>query len=117
MTGLWYSAEYWSFTIGDETNDQYRINVDGYSGDSYRPDVLQDLYLGGKFYHDGMMFSTWDNDNDPSYDNCAQLYAGGWWYNSCAWVLVTSAQHFWWPFWPAGDVKVSASRMMIKTQQ
>ena len=33
-SGLWYSAEYWSFTIGDETNTKYRIDVDGYSGDA-----------------------------------------------------------------------------------
>jgi len=33
-TGLWYSAEYWSFEIGDELNDNYRLHVSGYSGDA-----------------------------------------------------------------------------------
>jgi len=31
-TGLWYSAEYSTFSISDET-DGYRLTVDGYSGD------------------------------------------------------------------------------------
>ena len=26
-TNLWYSAEYWSFKIGDELNDKYRLEV------------------------------------------------------------------------------------------
>ena len=33
-TEVWKSAEYWSFTIGDELNDKYRLEVDGYSGDA-----------------------------------------------------------------------------------
>jgi len=33
-TNLWYSAEYWSFKIGDELNDKYRLEVSGYSGDA-----------------------------------------------------------------------------------
>jgi len=35
-------------------------------------------------YHDGVMFSTMDRDNDE-YDEgiCSQLYKGGWWYKDC----------------------------------
>ena len=33
-TELWYSAEYWTFKIGDELNDKYRLEVSGYSGDA-----------------------------------------------------------------------------------
>jgi len=32
-TNLWYSAEYWSFKIGDELNDKYRLEVAEYSRD------------------------------------------------------------------------------------
>ena len=38
-TNLWFSAEYWSFKIGDELNDKYRLEVSGYSGDT--GDALQ----------------------------------------------------------------------------
>jgi len=38
-TELWYSAEYWSFKIGNEINTQYRLEVAGYSGDA--GDALQ----------------------------------------------------------------------------
>jgi len=33
-SSLWYSAEYWSFKIGDEVNEKYRLEVSGYSGDA-----------------------------------------------------------------------------------
>ena len=29
-TGEWLSAEYWSFTVGDETTTKYKLNLDGY---------------------------------------------------------------------------------------
>jgi len=38
-TNRWYSAEYWSFKIGDELNTKYRLEVAGYSGDA--GDALQ----------------------------------------------------------------------------
>ena len=32
----------------------------------------------------GMLFSTYDQDNDgKGSGNCASTYAGGWWFNSC----------------------------------
>jgi len=34
LGNLWYSAEYWSFKIGDELNTKYRLEVSGYSGDA-----------------------------------------------------------------------------------
>ena len=54
-SNLWYSAEYWSFKIGDEINDKYRLEVSGYSGDA--GNGLQ--YAAG----------NWDNDDDDDDDD------------------------------------------------
>lgn len=34
-------------------------------------------------YQSGQMFSTFDSDNDGYDRNCAAVFNGGWWYNSC----------------------------------
>ena len=31
----------------------------------------------------GMKFSTPDNDNDKTINNCAAVYKSGWWFNAC----------------------------------
>jgi len=119
-TNLWYSAEYWSFKIGDELNDKYRLDVSGYSGDA--GDSLQ--YEGewngdglfGNYVHNGMSFTTFDQDNDrhASY-NCAPDRGGGWWYNRCFMACLTcnSANNEWWTLHSEHIVN---SRMMIKPQ-
>ncbi|XP_030391426.1 ficolin-1-like [Gopherus evgoodei] len=33
--------------------------------------------------HNGMMFTTYDQDNDVSEINCAETYKGAWWYRGC----------------------------------
>jgi len=116
-TNLWYSAEYWSFKIGDELNDKYRLEVSGYSGDT--GDFLQ--YEGdsngnscfGCYYHNGMKFTTYDQDNDLADGNCAPSRCGGWWYRNCFWIcLMCDEAHYEW--WTA-KYGVN-SRMMIKPQ-
>jgi len=144
-TNLWYSAEYWSFKIGDELNDKYRLQVAGYSGDAgdslqYEGDYGNDddddddddderlmglcveQYEGdhngnlrfGRYYHNGMSFTTYDQDNDQDGVNCATGRGGGWWYNSCFWAcLACHAAHFEW----YSDVGYAVnSRMMVKRQ-
>jgi len=119
-TNLWYSAEYWSFKIGDELNDKYRLEVSGYSGDA--GDSLQ--YEGGWngyaclgcHNHNGMKFTTYDQDNDLSArGNCASFKKGGWWYNRCLWACLTchTANYEWRSLPNGGTVN---ARMMIKQQ-
>ncbi|XP_074916645.1 ficolin-2-like isoform X2 [Chelonoidis abingdonii] len=62
-----------SFRVAGETS-KYMLFigsfVNGTAGDS-----LTD--------HNGMMFSTHDQDNDVSETNCAAAYKGAWWYREC----------------------------------
>ena len=120
-TELWFSAEYWSFKIGDELNDKYRLEVSGYSGDA--GDSLQ--YDGdfdgdgnfGNYYHNGMEFTTFDQDNDELNGvNCAPDLGGGWWYNLCYYACLTciSVTNEWDTL--PSNINVVNSRMMIKPQ-
>ena len=110
---LWLSAEYWSFKIGDELNDKYRLEVSGYSGDA--GDALQYEGNWGKWYHNGMRFTTIDQDNDEGITNCAASRGGGWWYNNCYYACLTcnSASNIWEAY---DEFYVVNSRMMIKPQ-
>ena len=51
----------------------YHLNVSNYHGNA------GDSFL----IHNGAPFSTIDNDNDNSSDNCATLFMGAWWYTQC----------------------------------
>ena len=117
-TNLWYSAEYWSFKLGDELNDKYRLEVAGYSGDA--GNSLQwegDRNGNGNFfvYHQNFeYFSTYDRDNDQKRrGKCASMHQGGWWFNQCFTACLTCKKSsFAW--YTIG--RVVNSRMMIKPQ-
>jgi len=129
-TNLWFSAEYWSFKIGeeywsfqigDELNDKYRLEVSGYSGDAgdslqYEGDWAGDG-LFGNYNHNGMKFTTKNQDNDENHsENCAVARGGGWWYNRCFVACVTcGADHNEWATL-SSVYDVISSRMMIKPQ-
>jgi hypothetical protein len=66
-------AEYSSFSIGNEST-KYVLNIAGHSG------TATDSLVGR---HNGMMFSTIDQDNDIYPRNCAGRFKGGWWYCNC----------------------------------
>jgi len=109
-TNLWYSAEYWSFKIGDELNDKYRLEVSGYSGDA--GDSLQYEGNWGIWYHNWIKFTTFDQDNDESPGNCAPNRGGGWWYNQCYYGCLTcNSEHSRWY-----NIDIINSRMMVKPQ-
>ena len=116
---LWYSAEYWSFKIGDELNTKYRLEVSGYSGDAgdslQHEGDFQDDGRFGVYNHNGMKFSTYDQDNDLDDSNCANIHKGGWWYNGCFYSCLTCGEDYY--EWDSlrGFFLVN-SRMMIKPQ-
>ena len=75
----WYWAEYSTFTVKNETYN-YQLQVSGYSSNTG-----YDAFG----YQNGMLFTTYDRDNDPytnnAYNNnCAVRNGGGFWYKQCA---------------------------------
>ncbi|KAM3911571.1 ficolin-2-like [Leptodactylus fuscus] len=68
-----YFAKYNSFKVMGES-EKYKLVLGVYtSGD-----------IGDSLsYHNGMMFSTLDQDNDADTRNCVDLYKGAWWHKVC----------------------------------
>ena len=66
-------AKYTSFSVGDSVS-KYTLSVSGYSGTA--GDALTS-------HHNGRRFTTRDQDNDNSENNCAQQFGGAWWFNDC----------------------------------
>ena len=108
-TSNWYSAEYSSFTVLSEA-DNYRLLVDGYSGNA------GDAFRSG---HDNMMFTTYDRDNDRlSSDNCAASRGGGFWYMACDSAQINlprvgGSESFSWDRLPGGSA-LQTSRMWLQ---
>lgn len=67
--GNYKYAVYDEFRIESAENN-YRLRIGRYSGNAGNCMSL----------HDGMMFSTEDNDNDHSERNLAHILEGGWWF-------------------------------------
>ncbi|VDI32736.1 Hypothetical predicted protein, partial [Mytilus galloprovincialis] len=65
-------AVYKTFIIGDAAS-KYKLTVGDYSGNA--GDRLKN--------HDGMKFTTVDQDNDTYKTNCAVVHGGSWWYYAC----------------------------------
>ena len=68
----WSHLYYKTFSVGS-SSEEYHLNIHGLVG------TTTDPFLN----HDGKKFSTFDNDNDWDYRNCASVFNSGWWYNSC----------------------------------
>ncbi|KAM5152337.1 microfibril-associated glycoprotein 4-like [Mantella aurantiaca] len=71
-------AKYADFALSPNAinpeEDGYTLYVEGFT-DGGAGDSLT--------YHNGMKFSTYDNDRDVYLQNCASLSAGGFWYRAC----------------------------------
>jgi len=77
----WYYAEYSTFAVSNEASN-YRLAVSMYSGNA------GDALSG----HNGMMFTSYDRDNDQwTGNNCVVLTGGGFWYNKCGAAFVNGA--------------------------
>ena len=65
-------AGYSTFYISGSTTD-YTVHVSGYCGTARDALVI----------HNGMKFTTKDDDNDQYSGNCAIKHTGAWWYRKC----------------------------------
>ena len=102
-------ARYGRFSLADETNS-YTLNIADYSGTA--GDSLAKN-------HNGKRFTTVDRDNDEHQENCANICAGAWWYESCAYSSLNGkwqAMEWKGPFWYTFSNKnpVSYSEMKIR---
>ena len=105
-TRNWYYAEYSTFRVLPET-DNYELKVSGYSGNAG---------YNALSYHNDMMFSTYDRDNDPGSGHCAARWGSGFWYNNCHYCGVNAAHStatFFWHGLPGGRPLQSA-RMWLQ---
>ncbi|KAK6194817.1 hypothetical protein SNE40_000365 [Patella caerulea] len=68
----YWIVDYDYFNLASK-EDQYRLSVDGFSGNA----------TDGMAYSNDMTFSTQDKDNDLSSTHCAKYYTAGWWYRHC----------------------------------
>jgi len=108
-TGLWYSAEYSTFSISDEVG-KYRLTVAGYSGDA--GNALMTMYAAD-WKSNGRMFCTPDSDNDVFAGSCAVNQRSGWWFGWCsASILNKDSTASWTSSNSFNDVQ--ASRMLVR---
>ncbi|XP_063792062.1 ficolin-2-like isoform X2 [Pseudophryne corroboree] len=66
-------AKYKSFQIMGEF-EKYKLILGSFIGGNAGDSLT---------YHNGMKFTTTDQDNDVYSGNCAQMHKGAWWYRSC----------------------------------
>lgn len=90
-----YYAKYSSFSVGS-SDSKYQLSVYGFSGNVY--DSLS--------YHNGMKFSTPDQDNDNWGANCASQNArGGFWYNACYYANLNGEYNSYLYWYSIGNIK------------
>ncbi|XP_063408194.1 fibrinogen-like protein A [Mytilus trossulus] len=91
-------AVYKTFIIGDAAS-KYKLTVGDYSGNA-----------GDAFKsHNGMKFTTVDQDNDTYNKNCASYNTGSWWYSNCVNCDLSRTSRK--PYWSG---QVSKPVMMIR---
>ncbi|KAM6136294.1 LOW QUALITY PROTEIN: fibrinogen alpha chain [Phoenicopterus ruber ruber] len=69
--------------VGSEA-EGYALAVSSYEGTAGDALIAGWLEEGTEYTsHARMRFSTFDRDQDRWEESCAEVYGGGWWYNSC----------------------------------
>ena len=83
------------------------------------------FYIGDSLvYHNGMKFSTRDQDNDNDYVRfCSQVAHGAWWYNACHYsnlngkymdTATNDAKSNLWHHWKKNSESLKSTRIMIR---
>lgn len=86
-------AEYRNVKVANEQK-HYQLSFGTYSGTA--GNALAGTYEPGASEwasHQGMMFSTYDKDNDRYSGNCAEEDKGGWWFNKCHCAHLNGVYH------------------------
>jgi len=99
----WYYAHYSTFLVSSEATN-YTLRVGGYSGNAGRDSFSN---------QNGMMFTTYDRDNDRHPANCAAVAGGGFWHNSCCECCVNIVTLWSWYRLPGGSA-LQSSRMWLQ---
>ncbi|KAM6909410.1 fibrinogen alpha chain [Xenentodon cancila] len=108
------TAEY-TVQVGSEESG-FPLQVSGYTGDA--GDALATPSSLG-----GLKFSTFDKDNDKLEENCAEVYGGGWWYDSCQGANLNGVYHnvgspvkngIVWPTYKPATYSLKTARMFIR---
>lgn len=80
-TDDFYMIEYDYFLVGPK-NDHFKLAI----GNKIYGSLISKFHL-----HNGMKFSTYDQDNDlDSSRNCAENFGNGWWYLDCFSAAINS---------------------------
>ena len=94
----WSYLHYNQFSVGS-ASEKYPLAVGGFTG------VGVDWFT----YHNGMKFSTPDNDNNKHGSNCAASFKSGWWYINCHHININTQ-----PPYVAGSVFFSEMKIRPK---
>ena len=81
----WSYLHYNQFSVGS-ANKEYPLTVGGFTG------VGTDWFNVKSHQHNGMKFSTSDNDNDNYKINCATRYESGWWHTDLCYFININKQ-------------------------
>ena len=82
--GTVHYIQYDNFQVANSSL-KYKLKIQNYN---VSQSTMSKIECNRKFlYHNGMPFSTFDQDNDFAGDrNCAKQFSGGWWHRSCNYV-------------------------------